>query len=66
MRIYGGARLQGRVNNHDIGFLNMQTEAPFDSLNSENFTVLRVRRQAFNQFSYLGAIMTNRMDFSEA
>ncbi len=65
-RIYGGARLQGRVNNHDLGFLNMQTEAPFDSLHTENFTVLRVRRQAINQFSYLGAIFTNRMNFNGA
>jgi len=64
VRIYGGARLQGRVNNHDIGLLNMQTESPFDSLNSENFTVLRVRRQAINQFSYLGGIFTNRTDFN--
>ncbi len=64
VRIYGGARLQGRVNNHDIGFLNMQTEAPLNNLNSENFTVLRVRRQVFNQFSYLGGIFTNRMDFN--
>ena len=63
VRIYGGARLQGRVNNHDLGFMSMQTEAPFDSLRSENFSVLRVRRQAFNQFSYLGGIFVNRMDF---
>ena len=63
VRIYGGARLQGRVNNHDVGFLSMQTEAPFDSLLSENFSALRVRRQAFNPFSYLGGILVNRMDF---
>lgn len=63
VRIYGGARLQGRVNNHDIGFMSMQTEAPLDSLQSENFSILRVRRQAINQWSYLGGILVNRMDF---
>ena len=63
VRIYGGVRLQGRVNKHDFGFLSMQTDAPFDSLRSENFSVLRVRRQAFNPFSYLGGIFVNRMDF---
>ena len=64
VRIYGGARMQGRAGKNDLGFLSMQTAAPFDSLNSENFTVLRMRRQAFNQFSYLGGIFTNRMDFN--
>ncbi|MEO1262619.1 MAG: DUF5916 domain-containing protein [Bacteroidota bacterium] len=63
VRIYGGARLQGRVGKNDLGFMSMETDAPFDSLNSENFTVLRVRRQAINQFSYLGGIFTSRMDF---
>ncbi|MFQ5446653.1 MAG: DUF5916 domain-containing protein [Saprospiraceae bacterium] len=63
VRIYGGARLQGRVNNHDIGFLSMQTEAPASGLHSENFSLLRVRRRAFNSFSYIGFIGTNRMDF---
>jgi hypothetical protein len=63
VRIYGGARLQGRIGGHDLGFLSMQTAAPADSLRSENFTLLRVRRQAFNPFSYLGFIATNRSDF---
>lgn len=63
VRIYGGARVQGRVEKHDLGFLTMQTAAPSDSLESENFSVLRLRRQAFNQFSYLGFMATNRTDF---
>ncbi|HFA51682.1 MAG TPA: hypothetical protein ENJ95_21925 [Bacteroidetes bacterium] len=64
VRIYGGARLQGRVGKSDVGFLTMQTEAPFDSLGSENFTVLRMRRQAINPFSYIGGIFLNRTDFN--
>ncbi|MBK9016812.1 MAG: carbohydrate binding family 9 domain-containing protein [Saprospiraceae bacterium] len=64
VRIYGGARIQGRIEKHDLGFLTMQTAAPSDSLQSENFSVLRVRRQAFNQYSYLGAIATHRTDFN--
>jgi hypothetical protein len=64
VRIYGGARVQGRVGKHDLGLLTMQTAAPSDSLQSENFTVLRVRRQAFNPYSYLGLLATNRTDFN--
>ncbi len=63
VRIYGGARVQGRIEGHDLGFLTMQTAAPTDSLKSENFSVLRVRRQAFNPYSYLGFMATNRTDF---
>ena len=64
VRIYGGARLQGRIEKHDVGLLTMQTAAPADSLHSENFSMVRVRRQSFNQFSYLGAIATSRTDFN--
>jgi hypothetical protein len=39
----------------------MQT-APEDSILSENFTVLRLRRQVLNPFSYVGGIFTNRID----
>ena len=63
VRIYGGARMQGRIEKYDIGLLTMQTAAPTDSLHSENFSMMRVRRQAFNPFSYIGAIATNRTDF---
>lgn len=62
VRIFGGARLQGRIHDHDLGFMTMQTESPNDTTGSENFSVIRVRRQAFNKFSYLGFIGTNRMD----
>jgi hypothetical protein len=65
--IYGGARLVGRAGKWDIGFLDMQThsfEHPDDSLKnlpSENFGVLRLRRQLFNSSSYAGGVITSRI-----
>ena len=61
-RIYGGAKLVGRIGKFDTGFLNMQADGVND-LSSENFTVLRLRRQVINQYTYIGGIFTNRTDF---
>ncbi len=60
--IYAGVRLIGRVGRWDMGFLNMQT-APYPEadLPSENFGVLRLRRQVLNSNSYVGAIVTSRV-----
>jgi hypothetical protein len=59
--IYGGARLTGKVNKWDIGFLDMQT-AGYDGLPSENFAVLRTkRRNVFNKNSYIGGMTTSRI-----
>jgi len=58
--IYGGARLVGRVGTWDLGFLNMQTAA-VDSLPSENFGVLRMRRRVINEYSYVGGMFTSRV-----
>lgn len=63
VRIYGGAKLVGRLGKFDVGLLNMQADGVED-LSSENFGVLRLRRQAFNQYSNVGAIFTNRTDFA--
>jgi len=60
VRIYGGARLVGRVGPWDLGFLSMQT-APTGDLPSENFGVFRIRRRVFNPYSYIGAISTTRI-----
>ncbi|MHB9027422.1 MAG: DUF5916 domain-containing protein, partial [Candidatus Latescibacterota bacterium] len=57
--IYGGARVVGRAGKWDVGFLNMQTEKLQD-LPSENFGVLRLRRQVINPYSYVGGIVTSR------
>ena len=70
VRIYGGARVTGRIRNWDVGFLDMQT-APLlkkrvdhpsvSLLPSENFGVLRFRRQVFNENSYVGTMFTSRL-----
>ncbi|MCB9283548.1 MAG: carbohydrate binding family 9 domain-containing protein [Lewinellaceae bacterium] len=62
VRIYGGARLIGRLGNYDLGFIDMQTAAAY-GMNSENMGVLRLRRRIINPYSYIGGILTNRTDF---
>ena len=65
--IYGGTRITGMAGKWDIGFLDMQTQAvnPQDSivpgLPSENFGILRLRRQVINESSYVGGILTSRI-----
>jgi hypothetical protein len=65
-RVFGGARLTGKLNqNTDIGFLNMQTAAISNETGEEirgpeNFTTLRMRRKFINQQSFIGFIATNR------
>ncbi len=58
--IYGGARIVGRTGKWDIGFLDMQT-AEVDSIPSENFGVLRLRKRMFNENSYIGGMATSRI-----
>ncbi|TVQ11857.1 MAG: hypothetical protein EA364_09575 [Balneolaceae bacterium] len=66
--LIGGVRLVGRAGGWDIGLLNMQTQrvSSFYSDNrtlpTENFGVLRLRRRAFNDYSYIGAMTTTRHD----
>ena len=65
VRIYGGARLVGRLGAWDIGFLSMQTEKT-EELASENFSVFRLRRQVLNPYSYIGGMMTTRIGLNGA
>ena len=60
VRIYGGARLTGRVGEWDIGFLDMQT-ARFEEFSGENFGIVRTKRKVLNQKSYMGGILTSRL-----
>ncbi|MBN2355405.1 carbohydrate binding family 9 domain-containing protein [candidate division KSB1 bacterium] len=60
VRLYGGARLVGRVGCWDLGVMSMQTAAA-ETLSSENFSVLRLRRQIINPNSYVGSIVTSRL-----
>jgi len=70
IRIYGGARLTGKINKWEIGFLDMQTAPLWKKTSSgvrkqivpsENFGVARFRRQVINENSYIGAITTSRL-----
>jgi hypothetical protein len=65
VRIYGGARITGKLGNWDMGFLDMQTAA-FEDQPGENFGVLRMRRQVINPNSYVGGIFTSRIGMSGA
>lgn len=60
VRIYGGARLTGRVGKWDVGFLNMQTEKLAENP-SENFGAIRTKRKVFNAYSYVGGMVTSRL-----
>jgi hypothetical protein len=60
VRIFGGARVIGRVGEWDLGFIDMQTDE-HGTAPSENLGVLRLRRRVLNQFSYLGGIVTSRL-----
>ena len=61
--IIGGVRLTGKVNSWQMGILNMQTLgvdaiaiAPF------NYTVLRTRKEIDSLGSFIGGIITNRLN----
>ena len=58
--IYGGVRLVGRSRGWDLGLLDMQTQS-LDTLASENFGVLRLRKQ-INKNSFIGGMFTSRID----
>ncbi|MCP4726409.1 MAG: carbohydrate binding family 9 domain-containing protein [bacterium] len=60
VRILGGARLIGRAGKWDVGLINMQTERS-EKLPSENFGVVRMRRQVINENSYAGGIVSSRI-----
>ncbi len=59
--IHGGARIVGRLGGWDVGLIDMQTKETGNLL-SENFGVFRLRRRAFNDQSFVGAMVTSRID----
>ncbi len=61
VRILAGGRLVGRINDWDVGVLNVQTGAESQHP-AENFGVFRLRRQVVNDYSYLGGMATTRID----
>ncbi len=60
--IYAGVRLVGRTGPWDIGVLDMQTAAVGHlDLPSENFGIVRIKRQVINKNTYVGGIVTTRL-----
>jgi len=59
--LLGGAKIVGRIGPWDIGALTMQSGRAH-GLPSENFGVVRLRRQVLNDNTYAGAIVTTRLD----
>lgn len=57
--ILGGLRLSGKVSNVNIGILNMQTDSVADSVQANNFSVVRINKELPNR-SAIGALFVNR------
>jgi hypothetical protein len=60
VRILAGGRVVGRIGAWEVGLLDIQT-AREGELPSENFGVVRVRRNVFNPHSFAGAMWTSRI-----
>lgn len=60
--ILGGVRLVGRLGKWDVGILDMNT-TKFNGNPAENFGVARLRKQVINENSYVGGMVTSRVDF---
>ena len=56
--ILGGARVSGKVNKYDVGFLAMKTDR-LDTTPSNNYLVGRIKRNLFRN-SWVGALATHR------
>jgi len=64
--IIGGARLSGKVNRTNLGFLSMFTEdVPEAGIQDNNYTVARVNHE-FAQRSAVGALFVNRIAMGES
>ncbi len=61
--IIGGARVNGQLNNWELGALSLQTQRTNKNETiqpSENFSVVRLRRKVLNNRSFLGFMGTHR------
>lgn len=59
--IIGGARLTGRAGKWDVGVISMQTQKT-DSFLSNNYSVLRLKKQIINENSDIGFLSTYNVD----
>ena len=69
--IFGGARIVGRAGKYDIGFMDMQTgehdyynedEDSIEHIPSTNYGLLRLRKQVINPRTYVGGMVTSKID----
>ncbi len=60
LRLYGGARLVGRVGDWDVGLLDMQSETA-DLTSTENLGAFRLSRRVLNDESDVGVMVTTRL-----
>jgi hypothetical protein len=60
VRIYGGARITGRIQKWEVGFIDMQT-SKFEDNPAENFGVLRLKRNVLTKNSFIGGMVTSRL-----
>ncbi|WP_235296299.1 DUF5916 domain-containing protein [Portibacter marinus] len=59
--ILGGARLTGRSGGLDVGVISMQTQKT-DEFLSNNYSVLRLKKQVINENSQVGFLFTNNVN----
>ena len=59
--ILGGARLTGRSGKWDVGLISMQTQKT-DSFLSNNYSILRLKKQVINKNSDIGLLSTYKLD----
>jgi hypothetical protein len=60
--IFGGVRLTGKSNGFQVGALDIQTQGLSKAaIASQNFGVLRLRKELFKNGSFIGGIVTNRI-----
>ena len=60
VRIYGGARITGRIQKWDVGFLDMQT-AEFEDNPGENLGAIRLKRNIMKRNSFIGGMFTSKL-----
>ncbi len=60
--LWGGIRLVGRINKFDVGIMSLQSREKY-SFPSENYGILRLRRQMSKNNSYVGGILTSKLGF---
>lgn len=63
--IIGGVRLTGRIGDWQIGLMDMQTagaEVEGNKIASENFGIFRFKKEMLNDGSYIGGLITSRVD----